>query len=173
VAPTAPVVAPQPAGEPPEAIALRAAEEARLRYETLIAAAKAQQEAAAKTESETDRLKRELEELRNKATIVDSIAQQHARDADQARLSALRRMGLAETLSDANALALAPKVDARDPAGLVELEKWRQANAGLFRASGPSQAQVLERLTPAINNLPKSGLFSADKLLGKLYGGKK
>jgi hypothetical protein len=82
-------------------------------------------------------------------------------------------MGLAETLSDANALALAPKVDPRDPAGLVELEKWRQANASLFRSAGPTQAQVLEKLQPAIERLPKSSLFSTDKLLANIYGGKR
>jgi hypothetical protein len=32
---------------------------------------------------------------------------------------------------------------------------------------------VLEKLTPAIDKLPKSALFSTDKLLGRLYGGKK
>jgi len=170
----APVTTPPPAaGEPPEVLAIRAAEEAKARYEAALAATKAQQDAAKQAETETEKLRRELEELRAKATLVDSIAQQHARDADQARLTALRRMGLLDTLNDANALALAPKVDARDPAGLVQLEQWRQANATLFRSSAPSQAQVLERLTPAIDKLPKSGLFSADRLLAKMYGGKK
>lgn len=168
------ITPPAPAGEPPEVIALRAAEEARAKFEAALAATQAKAaEKQRETESETERLKREVEELRARASAIESITKTHERDQNEARLAALRRMGLIEGLSDANALALAPKVDPRDPAGLVALEQWRQGNASLFRSQGPTQAQVLEKLTPAIDKLPKSALFSTDKLLGRLYGGKK
>jgi hypothetical protein len=160
--------------EPPEVIALRAAEEARVKFEAALAATQAKAaEKQRETETETDRLKREVEELKARAAAIETIAKTHERDVSDARLAALRRMGLSDSLSDANALALAPRVDPRDAAGLVALEQWRQSNSGLFRSQGPTQAQVLEKLTPAIDRLPKSALFSTDKLIGRLYGGTK
>lgn len=160
---------PAPASDPPEVVAVRAAEAAQAAYQ------QAAQQAAQKAESaeqRASRLEAELEALKGKLGAVDALAAVHQREADSQRLAALRRMGLDERLADAHALALAPKVDPRDPSGLVELERWRQANASLFKPSRPTEAEVIGKLTPRIDKLPKSALFDPSKLLAKLYGGK-
>ena len=165
-----PVAPTPPPSDPPEVVAVRAAEEAQRHF---AAAATAATQKAESAEARAARLEAELAELKTKLGSIDVVAQAHEREAQSQRLAALRRMGLDERLGDAHALALAPKVDPRDPSGLVALEQWRQANASLFKAQGPTEAQVIERLSPRLQQLPKSGLFSAEKLLTRVMRGGK
>ena len=167
VAAAAPQTPPTP---PPEVVAIAAAEEAQRRYTEATAAVTAQ---AAAGESETARLKRELEELKAKfATLEPHTAQaqrHYEREATAARLSAIKAMGAVD-LGDENLLKLAPAVDPRDPDGRAQLEAWRTRNAHLFRAQGPTQADLVASVAPSVAKF-KSSLFSAEKLVGQLLGG--
>lgn len=124
--------------------------------------------------AEQDRKLAEALASRTQDPIAAQLAEYVERDKRTHRLETIRRMGVTSNLSDEQVLLLAPQVDAKDPAGVAALEAWRQANATLFTASGPTPESVVEATRQDLGDVQKKlgGLFSADKLIRSMLGGK-
>jgi hypothetical protein len=83
------------------------------------------------------------------SALLSEYAAHKARERNEVRLSALRAMGLAAPLEDAQILALAPDVDPRAPEGAQAFESFRQANSRLFRpTTDPVEVQLRAELAP-------------------------
>ena len=90
-----------------------------------------------------------------KAQAVDAklaqLDEKLERQRTKAVVSALRRMGADPAkVTDADLLLLAPKVDADDPTGLVELGKFRDARPGLFVPADVGPQEALGALTKSV-----------------------
>lgn len=132
---------------------------------------------AAKAQAEASKaaLEQRLAALEAKPTAppeaLDTITRYMARERNDRRLDTVRRMGLDVRLSDAQVLGMVPDVDPRDPDGLAKLEQWRGANSALFTSQGKTQKSIVDALKTDLQPLG-NGLFSTDKLIGSLFGGK-
>ena len=106
---------------------------------------------------------------------LDAIAEREAKALDRARLQALRRLGAdPEVVSDEDLLALAPKVDPDEPAGVEALKKWRDSRKGFFRSLevGPQERlSELQKSTQEDKTLAPHLRERKAKMLAKLYGG--
>lgn len=100
------------------------------------------------------------------SALLAEYAASKAQERDQARLSAVRAMGFAGPLSDAQILALAPPEDPRNPEGMAAFESFRQANAALFRpAADPTAVQLRAELEPL--RARGGALFQVDRLIDR------
>lgn len=153
-----------------QAAALKAAEDATA------AARAAQAEAAAQKTA----LEQRLAALESKSTVApapspeaDAMRAFLAREKNAARLATVKQMGYEAPLSDAQILAIVPDVDPREPAGLAEFEKFRQANSKAFKSPGQTAQSMIEALKGPLEEMgKKTALFSADKLMASVFGGK-
>lgn len=100
------------------------------------------------------------------AAILTEYAASKAQERDHARLSAVRAMGFAGPLTDAQILALAPPDDPRAPEGMAAFESFRQANAALFRpADDPTVVRLRAELEPL--RARAGGLYQVDRVIDR------
>lgn len=100
------------------------------------------------------------------SALLAEYAASKAQERDQARLSAVRAMGFAGPLTEAQLLALAPPEDPRDPAGMAAFESFRQANAALFRpAADPTVVQLRAELEPL--RARAGALYQVDRVIDR------
>ena len=116
------------------------------------------------------RMTEEVDAMKSARLELETRARQ---ERDRMRLSYLRDIGATGALSDVNLLSLAPDHDPATAEGRVELDKWREANGGLFEAKGLSGVQVAEDV---ISKVPasKHGTFGpriAKKIASDMFGG--
>ena len=88
-------------------------------------------------------LESEVEAMQVARAEMEHIAQSRR---DESRLQYLRTAGAIGSLSDENVLALAPDHDPSSAEGRALLDKWREANGGLFDRHGLTGVQVAEEV---------------------------
>ena len=165
-------VAPAPVAAPDAAV-LKAAEEVFAQSRAAVAAS---EQSRRELEAKVAALEAKLSAPAAPAAPapeIDELKAYITRERQTERLSAVRRMGLDVALSDEQLLAIVPDVDPRDPAGLSKLEAWRNANARMFRASGPTPESVIEAVKTQTADLSKKAgsLFQLDKAAAAILGG--
>lgn len=88
---------------------------------------------------------------------------------------ALRRMGADPTrIDDADLLALAPRVDPDDPAGLAALVKWRDSKPGFFKKTpvGPQEnLAVFQKKIAENTNLTPQQRERRERMMRRVGGG--
>lgn len=101
----------------------------------------------------------------NPATLAAEAREAMARDIDRARLTAMREHGMRDHYSDEQMLAMAPRVDPRDPAGKAALEAFVRGNPGLFAGSQAQQVEALRARVTATAASRGSKLFDPERLI--------
>lgn len=146
-------------------------------------AASERAEAAKRIVADPNELAKKLGDLeRNwdeRGKAIDAKAQALEAKLEAARqksvVVALRRMGADPTrIDDADLLALAPKVDPDDPAGLAALVKWRDSKPGFFKKApvGPQEnLAVFQKKIAENTNLTPQQRERRERMMRRVGGG--
>lgn len=161
----------KPAEKAPEKAAERPVEKAPERAEK--PAEKVDRAAQVAKVDELDRV------LEAKAKAVDeklaALDAKYERQRQKAVVQALRKMGArADLVSDDDLLALAPKVDPDEPAGITALGKFRDARRGLFTIAevGPQEAlDSYAKTVKASKDIPDRIKERKLRMANRLMGG--
>lgn len=114
-------------------------------------AAKKKAEAEVEAKKKADPGAARVDEVARRLEATEASLTKHLEQLQaKGRLDYLRERGVRAVLSDAELLALAPRVDVQDRSGAEELERWVETHPALFEARKdfvvPTPAKVVESL---------------------------
>ena len=124
--------------------------------------------------AQVDALRRERDGLAEYVTVIEDARSSAQRELDAARVQTARAMGYqaAAELDDAELLKLLPSADPRTLEGRAEWERHRQRNPRAYRLRGIADKTLSEAVAIVVPT-PEGGLFSGQRLVSSLFGGRR